>query len=76
MATQEDEAEPKEYDVEKFIPHPKYLRSSKQNDIALIKLRENVVFTKFIRPGCLQQDGNFNRTVVAVISSLIRAQTF
>lgn len=33
--------------------HPEYTRTIKYNDIALIELEQNVLFTKFARPACL-----------------------
>lgn len=61
-----DGARPVEYNVKEFIRHKGYNRWTKKNDIALIELEKTVQFTDFIRPACLQQDDNFNTTVVAV----------
>lgn len=50
----DDRAEPKEYNIAKFINHPQFLRKQGQyNDIALIKLDRAVTFSRFIRPACL-----------------------
>lgn len=62
-----DEAQPAEYDIKRFIKHADYKRDSKQNDIALIELTKDVTFTNFIRPACLQQDNEFESLLVAVI---------
>lgn len=47
--------------------HPKYDRTKKYHDIALMKLDEPVAFTNVIKPICLQVDkdahGNRNLTV-------------
>lgn len=56
-----------DYVIKEFITHEKYRPSSKINDIALIELTEDVQFTKYIRPACLQQNNLLrNKTVVAV----------
>lgn len=39
--------------IESFTSHELYNRETRQNDIALIKMRNPVTFTKFIRPACL-----------------------
>lgn len=45
----------KDVAIEQSIPHPEYKRSSfkKLHDIALIRLAEEILFTKFIKPICL-----------------------
>lgn len=42
-------------EIEKIIPHPNYDRQSvsRMHDIALIRLSEDIEFTKFIKPICL-----------------------
>lgn len=49
----DDLADPIDVDVEKIIVHPDYRRKKKYNDIALVKLKESVGFSKAIRPACL-----------------------
>lgn len=39
--------------IKKITPHPDYHRRSKYNDVALIELEQNVMFTKYARPACL-----------------------
>lgn len=39
--------------IEKFIPHEKYNRDTKENDIALIKMTKAVTLSKWIRPACI-----------------------
>lgn len=41
--------------IEKFIKHENYRRSSHYDDIAVIKMARDVEFTKYIRPACLWQ---------------------
>lgn len=44
-----------DYEVEKFIRHDDYDSTTFYNDIALIKLKSNVNFSKNVRPACLHQ---------------------
>ncbi|XP_052749534.1 phenoloxidase-activating enzyme-like [Galleria mellonella] len=39
--------------IERSIPHPQYDPTTRKNDIALIRMRQNAPFTDFIRPICL-----------------------
>lgn len=72
LALSNDGAQPVEYDIKTFIKHANFKRDSKENDIALIELRKDVEFTKFIRPACLQQDNNFANPLVAVNISFFK----
>ncbi|CAG9791053.1 unnamed protein product [Diatraea saccharalis] len=40
----------------RIITHPDYKPPKKYNDIAIIELQKEVVFTKFIQPACLHSD--------------------
>lgn len=42
-----------DYNIRNVIVHPNYRYPYKYNDIALIKLTNQVKFTKYIRPACL-----------------------
>ncbi|KAM3859599.1 prostasin [Diretmus argenteus] len=44
--------------VSKIVLHPKYNRSSSDNDIALLRLSSPVKFTDYIRPVCLAANGS------------------
>lgn len=46
--------------VERTIPHPDYIPASKNqvNDIALLRLAQQVEYTDFVRPICLPLDVN------------------
>lgn len=44
--------------VSERIAHPKYSAKSKYNDIALLKLAENINFNEYVRPGCLNLDND------------------
>ncbi|XP_050546255.1 serine protease Hayan-like [Daktulosphaira vitifoliae] len=48
-----DGSQPVDYTVEDIIVHPDYIKTSKYNDIALLRLNKNVQFNKNIRPACL-----------------------
>lgn len=48
---------PIEYEVEEIIAHSQYDTKVKQNDIALIRLKENVKYSSFIKPVCLPLNG-------------------
>src|SRR5437868_2813178 len=39
--------------IAEVVKHPKYNRSTNDNDIALVKLADYVKFTDFINPACL-----------------------
>lgn len=43
----------KEEMIEQFIKHPDYKALLKYNDIALVKLKNPIEFTAYIRPACL-----------------------
>ncbi len=43
----------KDYEIEKIISHEQYEKKKVYHDIALIKLKKNVEFTKNVRPACL-----------------------
>lgn len=60
--------------IENFIKHKAYNRATKQNDIALIKLKGGVAFeyfATFIRPACLYQSENFDDLNVIATGSFI-----
>ncbi|XP_017772374.1 PREDICTED: venom protease [Nicrophorus vespilloides] len=48
-----ENADPQEYNVVQRIRHPQYKRPSRYNDIALLKLERDVIFTPYVRPICL-----------------------
>lgn len=66
LAKANDGAEPVEYAIEKTIEHERYDGGYRTNDIALIKLVKDVIFTDFIRPACLHQGGEVGKSVIAV----------
>lgn len=49
---------PHEYLVDEIIPHPQYTKSSRYNDIGLLRLKYKVKFNPYIRPACLPIDSN------------------
>ena len=67
MLTEDDGAQPVDYEVKRFRPHPNYSKRKQSNDIAVIELKTVVTFTEFIRPACLDQ-GHPNKvySVIAV----------
>ncbi|XP_029709519.2 serine protease snake-like [Aedes albopictus] len=50
--------------IESIIRHPDHMFKSSYHDIALIKLKDNVRFSKVIRPACLWTGENINVTAV------------
>ena len=73
MKTRDDGAFEKDYSIDQFIKHESYTRKSRYYDIALIKLTQDVTFSKFIRPACLWQSPNINQTkAVAVSTDMIK----
>lgn len=48
--------------IGRFISHEAYNPETKQNDIAVVKMRQAVTFSKQIRPACLQQFRNVGKT--------------
>ncbi|XP_066991487.2 serine protease snake [Anabrus simplex] len=61
----DDGAEPRDYTITSIVRHPHYKAPAKYYDIALIRLAQQVQFTKFIRPACLFAEDNFpvNKTI-------------
>lgn len=53
---------PKDFLIEDFFIHPKYLPKSKYHDIALIKFQGKVELSSSIRPACLWQTHQINYT--------------
>lgn len=51
-----------DFDVEQIIKHPKYSQKQAYNDIALVKLAQDVLFTKMLRPACLWAGREINTT--------------
>lgn len=51
--TTDDVASPLQFDVAERITHPKYIRRTSRNDIALLKLNQTVKFNSYISPACL-----------------------
>jgi secreted trypsin-like serine protease len=48
--------------IERFIIHEAYNWQTRENDIALVRMKQPVTFTTFIRPACLQQFENIGKT--------------
>ncbi|KFB45594.1 hypothetical protein ZHAS_00013583 [Anopheles sinensis] len=46
------------HNVTKLIPHPKFVKGSVHDDIALIKLANNIDMTHFVKPICLWDKGS------------------
>lgn len=49
-----------DFEIEEFFKHPKHKFRTSYNDIALIKLNQDVKFSKLIRPACLWTGDSFN----------------
>ena len=77
LKSRDDGAMELDYTIDQFISHEKYSRKSRYYDIALIKLTQDVTFSKFIRPACLWQSPNINQTkAVAVSTTMIKVLRF
>ncbi|XP_055642828.1 serine protease snake-like [Toxorhynchites rutilus septentrionalis] len=49
-----------DFDVDEFIRHPEYTPRRAYHDIALVKMAQDVFFTKLIRPACLWTGRSLN----------------
>lgn len=56
IKSKSDKANELDAPVDEIINHERYDRITKQNDIALVKLKTLVRFSNFIRPACLHQN--------------------
>lgn len=56
-----------EFGISNIINHPEYKWNEYYNDIALIKLAEEITISNHIRPACLWQTDAFNFTHATVI---------
>lgn len=52
----EDGILPVNAEIEEIFVHPQYQSNLRYHDVAVIKLRNNVEFTAFVRPACLYSD--------------------
>ncbi|XP_055597443.1 serine protease snake-like [Uranotaenia lowii] len=50
----------RDFEIEQIINHPNYRPSQSYHDIALVKLKEKVKFSKYIRPACLWTNPTIN----------------
>ncbi|XP_026807478.1 serine protease Hayan-like [Rhopalosiphum maidis] len=60
LQNENDGAHPVEFSVDEIIIHPDYNKTSKYNDIALIRLDNAVKFNDHIRPACLNNNENID----------------
>jgi hypothetical protein len=58
LATTEHDENAQQLSIENFIFHPSYKSSESYNDIALIKTREKIKFSRFVAPACIPFDVN------------------
>lgn len=54
--TDTDDARPKDYKIVQRVIHPNYKNPMLYNDIALFRLEEDVTFSPYVRPICLNVD--------------------
>ncbi|XP_072387168.1 uncharacterized protein [Diabrotica undecimpunctata] len=54
LSTDQDDAEPQDFNITKAIAHPSYVSSSRYNDIALIQLDRNIRITPYVQIACLE----------------------
>lgn len=62
LRTDDDGADPVDYEIAQIIIHPQYQPPQTYNDIALLRLAPKVRFNKSIRPACIWQNNNINVT--------------
>ncbi|XP_029342707.1 serine protease Hayan isoform X2 [Acyrthosiphon pisum] len=60
LQTNNDGAHPVEFLVDETIVHPDYIKTSKYNDIALLRLDNEVKLNNHIRPACLYNNDNID----------------
>lgn len=58
LAGNSDRLQPYDYDIAQVTTHPGYVRRSKENDIALLRLKNTPPKTKNIHPACLYNRGD------------------
>ncbi|XP_058839217.1 serine protease snake-like [Topomyia yanbarensis] len=58
----DDDDDQVDFDIEDFIRHPEYSPRRAYHDIALVKMVQDVFFTKLIRPACLWEGHDLNIT--------------
>lgn len=51
----DDDSDHEDVEISEIVHHPAYNGVQAYNDIALIRLKRNVTFTRFIKPACLWQ---------------------
>lgn len=56
----------KDYTIESLIKHKRYSSKTKQNDIGLVKVSEEIAFDNFVLPSCLQESDDFGPNDYAV----------
>ncbi|XP_071055523.1 venom protease-like [Onthophagus taurus] len=59
LASETEHAEPQDFNVLKTFTHPQYDFESFYHDIALIKLDRPVIYTKYVKPACLESKLEF-----------------
>lgn len=71
MKSRDDGANEKDVSIAQFIKHERYTSKSRYYDIAVIKLTQDVTFSKTIRPACLWQSLSINQTKAVAVSRII-----
>lgn len=60
-----DDARPQQFNIAERFKHPGFLRKHKYNDIALLKLANEVKFNEYIRPACLPDTNSLSFSAIA-----------
>lgn len=67
----DDGAEPKEYNVKSILQHPHFRRHGFFNDIGIMTLTEDAIFTDFIQPICLPEKKDLKKDLKGYMATIL-----
>eukprot|EP00102_Acyrthosiphon_pisum_P023739 XP_016660949.1 PREDICTED: venom serine protease Bi-VSP-like [Acyrthosiphon pisum] len=68
-SSETDDARPTDYQIDQRIVHPDFRKPSLYNDIALFHLDQDVEFSSYVRPMCLNADPNWQSSASQIVIS-------